>query len=183
MALDYNTEIELLFPPALYQDAVLAPVLEQVGIQLEAGGNKVLLFTNARTVAALNAASEPIKAAMRQSRIGLVCYGGNESGGKTTFLKKALHDIVQKYGSTPEPLRLAVFDLLRFVHNGTMGLLDPNPFAGTPSPPPAEPFDVAEALAVMTSQIDKPKSPEHLNARPAAPAARPSFGKRLFGRL
>jgi hypothetical protein len=182
MALDYDTQIELLFPPALYQDAVLAPVLEQVGIPREAVGNKVLLFTNPRTVAALNAASEPIKAAMRQSGTGLVCYGGNESGGKTAFLIRALHEIVQQYGSSPEPLRLAVFDLHRFVHNGTMGLLDPNPFAGTQSPPPAEPFDVAEALAVMVSQVDKTKSPEHLNARPAAPAARPSFGKRLFGR-
>jgi hypothetical protein len=156
MALDYDTEIELLFPPALYQDAVLAAVLKQVGIQFEDGGNKVLLFTNPRTVAALNAASEPIKAAMRQSRIGLVCYGGNESGGKTGFLKQALHEIVRKYGSSSEALRLAVFDLLRFVHDATMGKLDPNPFAGTLPPPPAEPFDVADALAVMVSQIDKP---------------------------
>jgi hypothetical protein len=182
MALDYDTQIELLFPPALYQDAVLAPVLQQVGIPLEAVGNKVLLFTNARTVAALNAASEPIKAAMRQSGIGLVCYGGNESGGKTAFLKTALHEIVQKYGSSAEHLRLAVFDLLRFVQNGTMGLLDPNPFSGTLSPPPAEPFDAADAFAMMVSQMDKPKSPEHLNAGPAAPAVPPSFGKRLFGR-
>ena len=34
MALDYDTQIELLFPRALYQDAGLAPVLEQVGILL-----------------------------------------------------------------------------------------------------------------------------------------------------
>jgi len=156
MTLDYDTEIELLFPPTLFQDAVLAPVLAQVGISLEDGGNKVLLFTNPRTVAALNAASEPIKAAMRQSRIGLVCYGGNENGGRTGFLKKALHEIVREYGSSPDALRLAVFDLLRFVHDGTMGKLDPNPFAGTLPPPPAEPFDVVDALAVMVSQMDNP---------------------------
>jgi hypothetical protein len=182
MALDYDTQIELLFPAALYRDAVLGPVLERVGIPLEAVGNKVLLFTDPRTVAALNAASEPIKAAMRQSNIGLVCYGGNESGGKTEFLKRALHEIVQKYGASAEPLRLAVFDLHRFVRDGTMALLNPNPFAGTPFSPPSEPFDVAEALAAMASQMDKPKAPEHLNARPMAPApapARPSFGKRL----
>jgi len=182
MALDYDTEIELLFPPALYQDAILVSVLKQVGIAREAVGNKVLLFTNPRTVAALNAAGEPIKAAMRQSGIGLVVYGGNESGGKTAFLKKALHDIAQKYGSSPEALRLAVFDLHRFVKDGTMGLLNPNPFAGTVFPAPAEPFDVAEALAAMVSQMDKSKPPEHPNARPTAPAARPSFGKRPFGR-
>ena len=181
MALDYDTQIELLFPAALYQDPVLAPVLEQVGITLEAAGNKVLLFTNPRTVAALNAASETIKAAMRQSRIGLVCYGGNLSGGKTAFLKGALHEIVQKYGSSAEPLRYAVINLHRFVHDGTMGLLDPNPFAGTPYPPPAEPFDVAQALAAMASQRNDPKSPEQPNAGPPAPAARPSFGKRLAG--
>jgi hypothetical protein len=181
MALDYDTQIELLFPRALYQDAVLAPVLEKVGILREAAGNKVLLFTNPRTVSALNAASEPIKAAMRQSGIGLVCYGGNESGGKTAFLEGALREIVRKYGSSAEPLRLAVFDLYGFVREGTMGLLDPNPFAGTTLPPPAEPFDLMQALAVMASQMDKPKSPEHLGARPVAPAARPSFGKRMFG--
>ena len=181
MALDYDTQIELLFPAALYQDPVLARVLEQVGILREAGGNKVLLFTNPRTVAALNAASEPIKAAMRQSRIGLVCYGGNQSGGKTEFLIGALREIVQKYGSTVEPLRYAVINLHRFVHDGTMGLLDPNPFAGTTLPLPAEPFDVAQALAAMVSQTNKPKAPEHLNAGPVTPAARPSFGKRLLG--
>jgi hypothetical protein len=129
----------------------------------------------------LNAASEPIKAAMRQSRIGLVCHGGNESGGKTAFLDGALREIVRKYGSSAEALRLAVIDLHRFVHDGMMGLLDPNPFAGTAFPPPAEPFDLAQALAAMASQTDKPKSPEHRSAGPAAPAARPSFGKRLFG--
>src|ERR1700730_811376 len=120
MALDYDTQIELLFPRALYQDAVLAPVLEAVGIPLEAVGNKVLLFTNPRTVSALNAASEPIKAAMRQSRIGLVCCGGNESGGKTAFLDGALREIARKYGSSAGALRLAVIDLHRFVHEGTM---------------------------------------------------------------
>ena len=172
MALDYDTQIELLFPAALFRDPVLAGALEQVGIALEAGGNKVLLFTNPRTVAALNATSEPIKAAMRQSGIGLVCYGGNESGGKTEFLKGALREIVQKYGASPEPLRFAIFDLYGFVREGTMGLLDPNPFAGTPLPPPAEPFDLALALAAMASQM---------NAARAVPA-RPGFGKRLFGR-
>jgi hypothetical protein len=182
MALDYDTQIELLFPAALFRDPVLAGALERVGMVQEAVGNKVLLFTNPRTVAALNAASEPIKEAMRQSSIGLVCYGGNESGGKTDFLIRALHEIVQKYGSSPEPLRLAVFDLYGFVRHGTMGLLNPNPFAGTPVPPPAEPFDVVQALAAMVSQTDKPKAPEHLNAGravPAAPAARPTFGKRV----
>jgi hypothetical protein len=62
-----------------------------------------------------------------------------------------------------------------------MGLLHSNPFAGTTLPPPAEPFDVAQALAVMASQRNKLKAPEHLNAGPAAPPARPGFGKRLFG--
>jgi hypothetical protein len=33
----------------------------------------------------------------------------------------------------------------------------------------------------MASQMDKPKSPEHLNAGPAVSAARPSFGKRPLG--
>lgn len=180
MALDYDTQVGLLFPAALYQDPILAPALEKVGISFEAVGNKVLLFTNPRTVAALNAASEPTKAAMRQSGIGLVCYGGNQSGGKTEFLKGALRQIVQKYGSNAEALRYAIFDLLKFVRDGTMALLDPNPFAGTVFPPPSEPFDLAQALAVMARQTDKPKSPEHLKSGSAAPAARPSFGKRLF---
>ena len=84
MALDYHTEIELLFPAALFLDPVLAPVLEKLGLLREAGSNKVLLFTNPRTVAALNAASESVKAVMRQSGIGFVCYGGNRSGARRT---------------------------------------------------------------------------------------------------
>jgi hypothetical protein len=178
MALDYDTQIELLFPAALYRDPVLGPVLERVGILREAVGNKVLLFTNPYTVAALNAAADPIKEAMRQSSIGLVVYGGNETGGKTEFLNRALHEIVQKYGSNAEHLRLAAFDLYGFIRNGVMGQLNPNPFAGTTLPPPAESFDVVQALAAMTSQVDKPKAPDHLNAGPAAQAARPIFGKR-----
>ena len=180
MALDYNTEVGTLFPVALYQDLILASALEKVGISLEAGGNKVLLFTNPRTVAALNAASEPIKAAMRQSGIGLVCYGANQSGAKTEFLKGALRQIIQKYGSNADALGYAVFDLLKFIHDGTMARLDPNPFAGTQFPPPSEPFDLAHALAVMARQTEKPKAPEHLKSRSAAPDARPSFGKRRF---
>ena len=181
MALDYDTQIELLFPAALYQDALLGPALAKAGMPCEARSNKVLLFTDPRTVAAMNAVSEPIKAAMRESNIGLVCYGGNRNGGKTDFLFSVLRDIVQKYGARAEPLRHAVMDLHRFVWNGTMGLIDPNPFAGSVCPPPAEPFDLMQALTAMARQAGRPESPEHLPTTQAMPAIRPSFGKRLFG--
>ena len=59
--LNYDTEIELVFPAALYRDPVVAPLLRQVGIPMEASGNKIMLFTDVQTVAALNAKPDIMK--------------------------------------------------------------------------------------------------------------------------
>ncbi len=164
MALSYDTQVELLFPPALFQDSTCAPILQRLGLSLEAKGNKILLFTDPRTVAALNAADESVKEAFRSSGIGLVLYGWNPQG-RADFLLSRLREFAAQYAD--EALRLAVFDLLHFVQNGMMGKLNPNPFAAQlPTAIPSEKFDVVAALQAMTSpeQIDKPKAPDHLRA-------------------
>jgi hypothetical protein len=157
MALNYDTNVELLFPSAVFEDAVCAPILDRVGIHMEHAGNKVLLFTDPRTVAALNAANEGVKEAFRKSGVGLVVYGWSQQE-KAAFLIRALRKIAEEYGSNQSALRLAVFDLMRFIHDGVMGQRDdPNPFAA-PLPVPPEEFDFAAALRVMTSpeQMNKP---------------------------
>ena len=173
MALSYDTQVELLFPPVLFQDSTCAPILQRLGISLEARGNKILLFTDPHTVAALNAADENVKEAFRSSGIGLVLYGWNLRG-RADFLLGRLREFSAKYAD--EALSLAVFDLLRFVQHGMMGKLDPNPFAAQlPASTPSEKFDIVAALQAMTSpeQMNKPKAPDHLRASRA-------FGRRAL---
>ena len=164
MVLSYDTQVELLFPPTLFQDATCAPILQHLGMSLEAQGNKILLFTDPRTVAALNAADENVKEAFRNSGIGLVLYGWNPQG-RADFLLGRLREFSARYAD--EALRLAVFDLLGFVQNGMMGKLNPNPFAAQlPTSIPSEKFDIVAAVQTMTSpeQINKPKAPDHMRA-------------------
>lgn len=163
MALNYDSQVDFLFPPALFRDATCAPILQRVGIPMEAKGNKILLFTDPRTVAALNAADEKVKEAFRSSGIGLVLYGWNPQG-RADFLLGRLREFSAQYSG--EALRLALFDLLRFVQNGMMGKLNPNPFAAQLPAPPSEKFDIVAAMQAMTSpeQMNKPKTPGHLRA-------------------
>jgi hypothetical protein len=164
MTLGYDTQVELLFPPLLFQDTTCAPILQRIGMSMEAKGNKILLFTDPRTVAALNAADENVKEAFRSSGIGLVLYGWNPQG-RADFLLGRLRELSAQYAG--EALRLAVFDLLRFVQNGMMGKINPNPFAAQlQASVPSEKFDIVAALQAMTSpeQINKPKAPDHLRA-------------------
>jgi hypothetical protein len=98
-----------------------------------------------------------VKEAFRKSRVGLVVSGWSQQE-RAAFLIRALRKIAEEYVSNQSALRLAVFDLMRFVHNGVMGQRDdPNPFAA-PLPVPSEEFDFAAALRVMTSpeQMNKP---------------------------
>ena len=157
--LNYDTQIELVFPDALYKDPIIAPMLKQVGIEMEAEGNKILLFTDVRTVAALNA-NKQIEEVIRKARVGTVLYVWN-SKGKISFLTGELRSIADKYNGDDAAKRLAVFDLHRYVFSGMLGQIDPNPFASPiPSVHNSETFDLAAAIAFMQSpdQISKPKA-------------------------
>jgi hypothetical protein len=172
MPLSYDTQVELLFPPALFEDRVSAPILAGLGIGLEAKGNKVLLFTDSRTVAAFNATTDEVKDIFRNSGFGLVPYGWKKQE-RVDFLLGAFHKIAQQHASDEKALHYAVFDLMRFVHEGLLGRLHPNPFSPPPQAPPPQRFDIAEALRVLKSpeQMNKLKAPDHLKV------AR-SFGRR-----
>jgi len=63
MALNYDTHVELIFPAVLFQDSNAAAILTKAGIDIESPTNRILLFTDSRTVAALNAADENVKTA------------------------------------------------------------------------------------------------------------------------
>jgi len=164
-ALNYSTQIELIFPAALYSDLIIAPLLERVGIVMEASGNKIMLFTDERTVAALNA-DEKIKKSFQASKIGTILYGWNQQD-RTSFIINELREIADKYAGNDEALRLAVIDFHRWISIGMLGQIDPNPFAAPlPSMHLSEKFDVAAALKTMQSgeEMNKPKAPDHLEA-------------------
>jgi len=160
MTLNYDTQVELLFPAVLFQNSTTAPILKNAGIHIDSLSNKILLFTDPRTVAALNAAAENAKAALRNSGIGFVPFGSNIQG-RADFLLEALRELSEKY--VGEALNLAILDIMRFVHDGMMGKLNPNPFAPQ-LPTPSEKFDLYAALMTMASpeQINKPKAPKQL---------------------
>ncbi|WP_209089389.1 hypothetical protein [Agrobacterium tumefaciens] len=159
MALNYDTQVELIFPAVLFQDSNAAAILMKAGIDIESPTNKILLFTDSRTVAALNAADENVKTALSNSGIGLVLFGSNIQL-RVDFLFEALREVSAKYAG--EPLNLAILDIMRFVRSGMMGKLNPNPFASQ-LPPSSEKFDLSAALMAMASpeQMNKPKAPEH----------------------
>lgn len=164
-ALNYDTQVELIFPAELFLDPNIAPLLEKVGIKMEASGNKVILFTDPRTVAVINA-DDKIKKLLQSNQFGVVLYGWNQQE-RTSFLARELNKIENEWAGNDEVLRRAVFDLHRFVCNGLLGQIDPNPFAA-PLPPvsPSEKFDLAAALEFLVSpeQMNKPKAPDHLRA-------------------
>ena len=170
--LSYDTQIELVFPAGIFLDPVLEAILERVGIVMESKGNKIMLFTDARTVAALNA-DENIKKIMQTSGVGTVLCGWNQQN-RTSFLINELQKIVGEYASNGDAMRLAIFDLHRFARNGMLGQIDPNPFAAPfSSVDVPEKFDLASAINFMLSpeQLNKPKMPSHRHAAE-------KFGKR-----
>ncbi|KQW77610.1 hypothetical protein ASC89_20825 [Devosia sp. Root413D1] len=164
MPLSYKSQIELIFPPAVFEDANIGSILQQLGIQLESKGNKILLFTDARTVAALNAADDRLQEIMRQSGIGLVVYGWNKQG-RAEFVLQKLREMTRTHAG--EQLKMAVFRLHLFVKDGMLGKLHPNPFAAPHSTvDPSDRFDLTAALNEMMSpqQLHAPKAPDHLRA-------------------
>jgi hypothetical protein len=123
---------------------------------MESAGNKLMLFTDARTVAALLREDEKMKDVFRGSGIGLVVYGWKKDE-RAKFLIGALHNIAEKYGSDAQALRYAVFDLHKFVREGMMRKIDPNPFAEPPNQAIlTEKFDLAACLEAMKSPASVP---------------------------
>ena len=177
--LNYDAQIDYIFPSALFRDAVCGQILQQIGINLEAASNKILLFTDPRTVSALHGANEDVKALFISSGIGLAVYGWSAQN-RANFLIETMRGIAAKYAPDPEALRLAVFDLHRFVIAGMRGQLDKNPFMAPLTPlGPGDKFDLADALAALSSpdQIHKPKE-EFIQRDRNLRSAKP-FGRRM----
>lgn len=162
MSLSYQSQVETLIPPTVFEKPDVAATLQRFDIHLESKGNKILLFTDARTVAALNAADEGLKEIMRTSGIGLVLYGWNKHG-RTEFVLGKLREITRTH--TGDELKTATFRLLSFIKAGMLGKLQPNPFAAPlPAADPLDRFDLNAALGEMMSpqQLSAQKAPDHL---------------------
>lgn len=158
-SLSYDTEVELVFPKALFTDEVTGPLIKETGMTLEATGNKVILFTDARTVAALNA-DQKIKQVIAASGMGTVLYGWRPKE-RTAFLMEKLKLIAVEHEVGSDEAKLEVFTLHKFVLDGLKGEIQPNPFAAALPPVGAsEKFDPQAAIEVMLSpdQMNKPKT-------------------------
>ena len=131
---------------------------------MDASINKIILFTDPHTVAALNAADEPVKKVMRDSGLGLVLSGWSDQTRISSLIRR-LREIAEKYGKDRYAAKVAVFDLHRFVCRGLMAEIDPNPFS-TPLPPATEEFDLATAIGFSAPprKAARPMAPEHLQA-------------------
>lgn len=157
--LNYDTEVELIFPKALFTDEVTGALITATGMSLEAKGNKLILFTDARTVAALNA-DPAIKRVIVGSGMGAVLYGWRPKE-RTAFLMEKLRSIALEHEVGSDAAKRAVFGLHLFVLNGFKDEISPNPFAAELPPVGAsDKFDPAAAIEAMLSpgQMNKPKT-------------------------
>lgn len=162
MSLSYETQIELIFPAAVFETPDCASVMDLAGIQPNSRGNKIMLFTSPPTVSALNAEPESVLELFRASKIGLVLYGWNQHG-RDEFLIATIRKLAASLKG--DDLRKSVFRLSMFCEQGFLGKLNPNPFAG-PLPPATEKFDLKAAIDIMLSadELQGPKSPDHQRA-------------------
>jgi hypothetical protein len=185
MGLNYDTELEMIFSPQVFDDSVCKNLLDKVGIPKNAKGNMMMLFTQAATVAALKHVNEETKDLLRQSGVGMVLHGWSKEG-RASFLIQALHDITTKYSGNEKALRYATFDLHKYVFDGLQARLTPNPFeAPVSEQTPFHKFEAYEMLMAMSSkeQINKPLSPDQLYRGNPTPPNNPAPNRGgIFGR-
>lgn len=185
MGLNYDTELEMIFSPQVFDDSVCKALLDKVGIPKNAKGNVMMLLTQAATVAALKHENEVIKDALRKAGVGLVLHGWSKDG-RASFLIQALHEITKKYSGNENALRHATFDLHKYVFDGLQARLTPNPFeAPVSEQAPFHKFEAYEMLLAMSSkeQINKPLSPDQLYRGNPTPQNNPATNRGgIFGR-
>ncbi|WP_208350991.1 hypothetical protein [Pseudaestuariivita rosea] len=117
MSLNYNFHIEDIFPQQIYNDAKFADLLNTAGLAFQSKGNKMSLYEDIQTVAALRAAPDSVKQTALGSGFGLSPLCASVEGaleGKLNFLIPQLTDIRNKLDQklyTRENAKLAVFHL------------------------------------------------------------------------
>lgn len=195
MPLDYTSDIELIIPRDVFEDPISAEMLAAsgLGIQPDSRGNKVMLFKDPKTVAALLQAEDRIVEAFVKSGYGLKPWQDTERGSdKTGFVCSKLHEIAQARDAgrlQGDALSAAVIDLVRFMDDMTTAKTrgeDGLPVHLTDavrkilSLPAAEPFDVAGAL---NSGIEEVRQDAARGSAAAPAPARAPRKRGLLGRL
>lgn len=184
MALDYSQKIERVLPVELWTERDCAGLLKGLGLTPNADINRVLLFRDPRTVAALLRCDESLQDVYLRTG-GLKPWEDLRLWtGKTDFLREKLRDVIQHDRDgiyRNDTLKAAVGMVIRLGDDLTRGRArDKNgyPVVGDPMAralmreDPLETFDVNAALARAFEQV---KEDEALDG----PAPSP-FGT-LFG--
>ena len=167
MALDYSTEFELIFPRELYNDPEIGDLFDDIGFPApDAKGNKIMLFRDPGTVAALLAQPKNIQGGVLQSGYGLKPYENpTRATGKLEFLSGNLRALVTQVESgetDAQAARSSVYVLHKFVLDvatGARRTQDGYPIVEDPAmaailrQPPAEPFDIARFMARSIEQL------------------------------
>lgn len=165
MPLDYTCDVELIVPREVFSDPVCRDVLARVGVQADSRGNKVMLFTDPRTVAALRAADERITDVFAKSGYGFKPWeDAGQVAGRAAFLRSEFQKIGQilaeRNMSTVE-LERRVFDLLRFADACVRGtrtdaqgypMVSEAEMARLLRLPVTEPFDIRAAMEASLAQ-------------------------------
>ncbi len=199
MSLDYRTEIELVVPRELFDDPVCGYVLATTEVKADSRGNKIMLFTDPRTVAALRAADEKVREAFLKSGYGLKPWEDTALvTGKADFLRKELFKLGKTWmeqNLEREKVRNATMNLVMYAVDITKGkVLDKDgfPIVGDPEvarllrAPVREAFDPVAALnsavdqAVDDSAAAAPPVAANVAPPPPAEKKRGFFG-RMFG--
>lgn len=197
MTLDYRTEIELAVPRDLFDDPVCGYVLATTDAQADSRGNKIILFTDPRTVAALLAADEKVRDAFVKSGYGLKPWEDTARvTGKADFLRKELFKLGKTWREQNlerEQVKSRTMHLINYAVEITKGKVRDSegfPIVGDAEvarllrQPVRAAFDVHAALDAAASQLEADRSasaaPAPANVAPPPPAAKKQG---LFGGL
>ena len=177
MELNYDFELQSIFPKAVWLVPECKGLLDEQGIAHNMKGNYVTAFVDPATVVALWREPAEFRSTLIKAGWSTLPYEGEAAPDKAQFLIPKLLEIHAKVESRAydaQATKYAVFALFRFTHQLTMGeILGPD---GRPTCSPltqqrmkdARPTSAFDVNKAVTAMVSDPRN------RPAAePAAQP----------
>jgi hypothetical protein len=125
MALVFSFEIEHPFSQALYKDPRTKPILEKYGFHQQHRANQVPLYSDARTVQALQEASPAVRSLFESAGWGANRHDqtnlpDNFQNGKNEFLKDQFETILDS-GASETATRYALLELFDWTRKLALG--------------------------------------------------------------
>ncbi|MBA1141397.1 hypothetical protein [Mesorhizobium neociceri] len=193
MDLNYDFEMQSIFPKAAWLVPECKELLDGQGIAHNMKGNYVAAFVDPATAVALWQETADFRSSFIKADWSTLPYEGEADAGKAHFLIPKSMEIHAKAASgaySAEAVRYAVYDLHLFTRKLTMGeILDAN---GKPTcsdltrqrmsnARPASKFDANKAVMAMASDPRNHRAHEKTTVQ-ASPAKPTEAGLGLFGR-